>query len=82
MEAGESAAVAEWHALGDAVGVRRVNDCGLAETAQALGVFGLSQMAATSAVAQDFARGGDLKPLGGGFLGLDAFWSSHKSKYS
>jgi hypothetical protein len=74
----QSAAVAERHALGDAINVRLVHDCGLAQPAEAFRIFGLGQMAATGAVAQDFAGGGDFKPLGGGFLRFDAFGSSHK----
>ena len=74
--------MAERHALGDAINIRGIHRGGLAETAQALGVLGLGQMAAAGAMAQDFAGGGDLEPLGRGFLGLDAFWTSHKSIYS
>jgi hypothetical protein len=79
MVAVKSAAVAEGHALGDAIDIRGIHHGGFAEAAQALGVFGLGQMAAAGAMAQDFAAGGNLEPLGCGFLGLDAFWTSHKS---
>jgi hypothetical protein len=70
--------VAEGHALGDAIDIRLVGHSGFAEAAEALGVFGLSQMAATGAGAQDFAGGGDFEPLGSGFLRFDAFWTTHK----
>jgi hypothetical protein len=75
---GKLSAMAERHALGDAIDIRLVHDRGLAETAKALGVFGLGQMAATGAGAQDFAGGSDFEPLGCGFLGFDAFWTTHK----
>jgi hypothetical protein len=70
--------MAERQILGDTVGVGRIHDGGLAKAAEALGVFGLGQMAAAGAVAQDFAGGGDLKPLGHGFSRFDAFGTSHK----
>jgi hypothetical protein len=78
----KSAAVAERHGLRDAINIGLVHDGGLAETAEAFGVFGLGQVTAAGVVAQHFARGGDLKPLRCGFFGLDAFWTSHKSMYS
>src|SRR5208283_2250295 len=65
-------------ALRDAVGVGWINDRRLAEAAQALGVFGLGQMAAAGVEAQDFAGGGDFEPLGHGFFRFDAFGTSHK----
>ncbi len=64
--------------LGDAINVGFVNDGALAEAAEALGVFGLRQVAATGAGAQDFAGGGDLEPFGYGLLRFDAFGTSHK----
>jgi hypothetical protein len=70
--------MAEGQALRDAVDIRLVHHGDLAETAEAFGVFGLSQMAATGAMAQDLAGGGDLKPLGCGFVRFDAFGTSHK----
>jgi len=70
--------VAEREVLGDAIHVRLVDDRTLAEAAEALGVFGLRQMAAAGAGAQDLAGSGDFEPFGNGFLGFDAFWTSHK----
>src|ERR1039457_6181454 len=70
--------VAERQALGDPVSVGLVHDHGLAQAAQALGIFGLGQMAAARAGAHDLAGAGDFKPFGHGFLGFDAFWTSHK----
>ena len=64
--------------LEDAIFVRGMNDGGLAEAAEAFGVFALGQMAAPGAEAQCLARGGDFKPLGHGFLRFDAFGTSHK----
>jgi hypothetical protein len=74
----KSAAVAERHALRDAIDICLVHDRSLAETAEALGVFGLGQMAAAGAGAQDFAGGGDFEPLGRGFLRFNTFWTTHK----
>ena len=71
--------MAEREALGDAIDVGLIDHSAFAEAAQAFGVFGLSQMATTSAGAQDFAGCRNLEPFGDGFFGLDAFWTSHKS---
>jgi hypothetical protein len=70
--------MAERHALRDAIGVSGMNDRSFAETAQALGVFGLRQMATACVGTHDFAGGSNLKPLGRGFLRFDAFRTSHK----
>jgi hypothetical protein len=70
--------MAERQTLGDAIDIRLVHHGAFAETAEALGVFGLRQMAAAGAGAQDFAGGRDLKPFGYGFLRFDAFGTSHK----
>ena len=70
--------MAERHALGDAIDIRLVHDGGLAEAAQALGVFGLGQVTAAGARAHDLAGGGDFEPLGRGFFRFDAFGTSHK----
>ena len=71
--------VAEGQVLRDAVSIGRVNDHNSAETAPALGVFGLRQVAVAGVAAQDFAGAGDFEPLGHGLLRFDAFGSSHKS---
>ena len=73
-----SAAMAEGHALRDAVGVGWIHDGDLAETAAALCVFGCGQMASAGAEAQNLAGGGYFKPLGRGFFRFDAFGTSHK----
>jgi hypothetical protein len=70
--------MAERQALSDAIDIRLVHHGGFTEPAQAFGVFGLGQVAAAGAGAQYFASGSDFKPLGCGFLGFDAFWTSHK----
>ena len=70
--------MAEGQTLCDAIHVRGVDGAGAAEVAAALGLFGLRQVAFAGARPQDFAAGGNLEPLGGGLLGLDAFWTSHK----
>lgn len=54
----------EREALLDAIQVRSVNQVGAAQAATALRAFGLTEMASASPAAQDFATGGDLKPLG------------------
>ena len=69
--------MAERHALRDAIHIRLVQNSDLAQATTALGVFGLCQVTATRAGAQNFAGGGDLKPLGSGFLGLNAFGTTH-----
>jgi hypothetical protein len=51
---------------------------GFAEAAQTMGVFGLSEVAAASAMAQGLASGGDFKPFSHGFFRFDAFGTSHK----
>jgi hypothetical protein len=70
--------VAEGQILQDAVSVRWINDGGFAEAAAMLGVLALQQVAFASVAAQDFARAGNLEPLGHGFLRFDAFGTSHK----
>ena len=70
--------MAERQILGDAVNIRLVHDRALAEAAEAFGVFGLRQVTASGAGAQDFAGAGDLEPFGYGFLCFDAFGTSHK----
>jgi len=69
--------MAERHALRDAIHIRLVQDSDFAQATTALGVFGLCQVTATRAGAQDFAGGGDLKPLRSGLLGLNAFGTTH-----
>jgi hypothetical protein len=64
--------------LRDAVGIRVINHRALAETAAALGVFALQQMAFAGVAAHDFAGAGDFKSFGHGFLCFDAFGTSHK----
>jgi len=51
---------------------------GFAEAAQAMGIFALGQVAASGAMAQGLAGGGDLKPFGYGLFRFDAFGTSHK----
>ena len=70
--------MAERQTLRDAIGVGLVHDDGFAEAAQALGIFGLRQMAATGARAHDFSGAGDLESFGHGLFRFDAFGTSHK----
>ena len=67
----------ERKALGDAIGVGGVNDCGLPQVATALWTLGLAKVATACATAQHFATGGDFESLGHGFLCLDTFGTSH-----
>jgi hypothetical protein len=71
--------MAERQALGDTISVGFIHDHGLAEAAETLGVFGLRQVTAAGAGAQNLAGGGDLKPFGDGFVCFDAFGTTHKS---
>jgi hypothetical protein len=71
--------MAKHQVLRDAVGIGRINDHRTAETAAALGILGLGQVAVAGMAAQDFAGAGDFEPLGHGLLRFDAFGSSHKS---
>jgi hypothetical protein len=70
--------MAERQILRDAVGIGRVHDGALAEPAAVFWLFTLQQMAFAGVAAQDFARAGDLEPLGHGLSCFDAFGSSHK----
>jgi hypothetical protein len=70
--------VTERQILQDAISVCRINHGAFAETAAALGVFALQQVALASVTAQDFAGAGNLEPLGHGLLRFDAFGTSHK----
>ena len=69
--------MAERQVLQDPIGVRGMHRLGAPERAAAFGNFGFRQMAAAGAGAQDFSTGRDLKTFGHGFLGLDAFGTSH-----
>jgi hypothetical protein len=70
--------MAERQILKNAIGIRRVYNGALAEAAAVLGLFALQQVALAGVAAQDFARAGDLEPLGHGLSGFNAFGSSHK----
>jgi hypothetical protein len=71
--------VTKGQALLDAILVGRVDGGGAAEVAAALGLLGLAQVAPAGARAHHFAASRNLKTFGRGLLGLDAFWTSHKS---
>jgi hypothetical protein len=71
--------MAEGQALGDAVNVGGIHDRSLAEATETLGVFGLGQVTAAGAVAQNLAAGGDFEPLGDGLFRFNAFGTTHKS---
>jgi hypothetical protein len=70
--------VAEHQALLDAILVGRVHRGSAAEVAASFGTFSLAQVPPAGARAHDFPAGRYLKALGRGFLGSDAFWTSHK----
>jgi hypothetical protein len=63
--------------LGNAINVRGMDGRSFAQAAEALGIFGLGQMAASGTRAQYLARSGDFEPLGDRFLRFDAFGTSH-----
>jgi hypothetical protein len=69
--------MAEGHALRDAIHIRLVHLAGSAKVPPSLRAFALQQMAFARARAHHFAACGYLEPLGRGFLGLNAFWTSH-----
>jgi hypothetical protein len=70
--------VAERQTLGDAISVGRIHAGQTAQRAAAFGIFGLRQMAPAGAGAQDLSAGRNLEAFGYGFLGFDAFGTSHK----
>jgi len=72
--------VAKGEALLDAVFVRVMDGGGAGQAATALWILGLQQVTLARPRAQDLSAGSDLKALGSGFLGFDAFWTSHKLK--
>jgi hypothetical protein len=74
-----AASVAKWQTLRDAVHISRMDGGRSTKAAAALGTLGLAQVAPARAGAQNLAPSRYLKPLGHRFLGLDAFWTSHKS---
>jgi len=71
--------MAERQILRDAIHVGGIHRGCATETAAALGILGLGQVAVAGVVEQDFASASDLEPFGHGLLRLDAFGSSHKS---
>jgi len=70
--------MAEGEVLLDAIDIGGIDHGGLAEAAQALGVFGLGEVTAAGVGAQDLAGGGDFEPLRHRFSSFDAFRTSHK----
>jgi hypothetical protein len=62
----------------NAILVRGMNKGRSPQAATALSIFGLAEVAATGAGAQDFAARCDLEALGDRFLRFDAFGTSHK----
>jgi hypothetical protein len=77
-----STAMAERQVLLDTIFVSGMHRGGATEIAPALGVLALGQVAFAGAGTQNFAGGGDLKPLGGGLFGFDAFGATHKLNLS
>jgi hypothetical protein len=73
--------MAERQALGDAIHVGGIHRGGAAQGTAAFGSLALGQVAAAGAGVQDFSAGGNLKTLGHGLFGFDAFGTSHKSKF-
>ena len=79
VESGWAMSVAERQVLGDAILISRMHLGGASQLAAALGSLGLTEVSSACARAQHFSAGGYLEPLGHGLLGLNAFWTSHKS---
>ena len=69
--------MAEGQVLGDAIDIGLVHQLGGAQTAAALGVFGLQKMPFARARAHDFASASDSEPFGHCFPSFDAFRTSH-----
>ena len=69
--------VAKRQALLDAIYVRVMNGGGARQAAAALRILRLQQMPLAGALAQHFSARCDLKTLGRGLFGFDAFWTSH-----
>jgi hypothetical protein len=69
--------MAERKVLRDAISVGGVHDAHFAETAAALGVFGLQQVPATRVRVKNLASGCDLETFGHGLLRFDAFGTTH-----
>jgi hypothetical protein len=70
--------VAERQVLRDAIRIRGIDRGCATETAAVFGSFALGQVAATRAGAQNLSARLNLKTLGHGLSGLDAFGTSHK----
>ena len=70
--------MAERQILRDAIGIGGIHPGGATETAPALGILGLGQVASARAGAHDFSGGRDFKSFGHGLFRFDAFGSSHK----
>ena len=77
---GEPVLAGKRHALFDAILVRGMHRGGATEGAAAFRVLALEQMPLAGAGTQHLAAGGNLEPLGRGFLGFDALRTSHKDK--
>ena len=73
------ALMAERKVLFNPILVGRVHSRAASQTAPTFWSFGFSQMTPTGTQPQHFAARGYLEPFRGGFLGLVAFWTSHKS---
>lgn len=67
----------ERQVLLDAILVGRMDRRAAAQAPPAFRVFGLHQMPPAGALAQYFATGSNLKPLGGRFLRFDSLRPSH-----
>jgi hypothetical protein len=69
--------VAKREILEDAIPIGRAENLGLLQGSAPLRAFLLEQMAFTSTAEQDFAGGGNFKPFGHRFPGLNTFGTSH-----
>jgi len=67
----------ERQVLQNSIFIRRRDDRRFPKATSALGTLRLQQVAATRFMAEDFAAGSDLKPLGRGFFRFNAFRATH-----
>jgi hypothetical protein len=71
--------MAEGHVLENSVSIGLVDHRRATKASAALCILALEQMALARSRAKNFAFGGDFKPLGSGFFGLNTFGSTHNS---
>jgi hypothetical protein len=71
--------VAKRQTLLDPVLVSGMNGSAATQATAPFGALGLHEVSTAGTQTKYLSAGGNLEPLGCGFLGLNAFWTSHKS---